>query len=125
MNATQAIASKTEQVACPRCNGKGHFVEFSGIWGGTCFQCKGSGKVAYRASKRVVRPVTAYQAERIQIIKTGDLSAMSYAQLHSLREFAHWPIPQCPELLNIWRERGDSHFFSAQEQNLSEMYSNR
>ncbi len=46
-----------KKIACPRCSGKG-----SGPWApanGTCYRCKGSGRVAYRAPR--VRKKTAAQ----------------------------------------------------------------
>lgn len=113
------MASKKLICDCPKCGGMGHIPAFSGIANGTCFRCAGAGKLAYRPKVKPVLPLTDYQAGIIGQIKEGDLSGLSYNELLELRNFAHWPIPQCPELLAIWRERGDPFFFAAQEERLA------
>lgn len=113
------MASKKEICTCPKCNGSGYIDAYRGIANGVCFTCNGAGKVAYRPTAKKVRPLTPCQVEMIETIKTGDLSKMTYNQLNSLRNSAHWHYPQCPDLLAIWRERGDPFFFAAQEARLA------
>ncbi len=105
-----------KQCECPKCGGTGDIPAFSGIANGVCFRCAGTGKIAYRASQRKVAPLTEYAARMIEQIKTADFSTFSFRNLSVARDFAHWPNPHCPELLSIWRERGDEHFFAAQEE---------
>jgi hypothetical protein len=104
---------------CPKCGGSGYIQAFAGIANGTCFRCAGTGKVAYRASKKMLPALTPYMAGIIETIKNADLSVMSYKQLSSLRDAAHYPTPHCPELLAIWRERGEEHFQAAQNERLA------
>lgn len=40
---------------CTRCNGQGRLPIFSGVLGGTCFKCKGSGKQAAKPGKPSVK----------------------------------------------------------------------
>lgn len=112
-------AATRRTMTCPKCQGTGDLPCFAGIANGVCFTCAGRGTVAYRVSRAKVRPLTDYQAGIIETIKTADLSGMTFGQLSSLRDFAHWPIPQCPELLSIWRERGEGLFMAAQEERLA------
>ncbi len=120
------MTKTTKTCDCPKCGGSGYISAFSGIAGGMCFRCAGKGKIAYRASAvKPVPPLTEQSAKIIETIKSGDLSGMTYGQLNRLRDFAHWPCPHCPELLSIWRERGDPYFFAAQEEKLAEFYANR
>lgn len=107
---------------CLKCGGTGYIAAFANIANGDCFTCKGTGKVHYKPrKKKKVTPLTDYQRETIETIKTADFSRMSYKQLFDLRKFAHWPIPQEPGLLEVWRERGETFFFEAQERRLAEM----
>jgi len=124
-NTNTNAAKMIQMMECPKCGGKGHFPEFAGIYNGTCFKCNGSGKVSYRASKANTAELSNYQIQLIETVKTADFSTMTFGQLSEIRNAAHYPIRQCPELLNIWRERGDSFFFAAQEQKLAGMYSSR
>jgi hypothetical protein len=104
---------------CPKCGGHGHIEAFSGIAGGVCFRCNGTGKVADRITARPTPPLSDYQAKMIQIVIGGDLSVMSYERLLALRDFAHWPTPHCPNLLSIWRDRGEGHFQESQAEKLA------
>jgi len=112
------MTTQTTTCDCYKCGGSGFIQAFSGIANGVCFTCKGSGKVTVKSFKRVVPPLTDYQAKLIETIKTADLSKMSFSQLNDLRNAAHWKYPQEPNLLAIWRERGDAYFFQAQNERL-------
>lgn len=123
MKTTMATTTKTCE--CDKCGGTGHIDAFRGIANGVCFRCNGTGKVAYRASKAKVAPLTPYLAGVIEKIKTADLSALSFEELSKLRTDAHWPTPHCPNLLEIWRERGEEYFQAAQAEKLQEFYASR
>lgn len=67
------------------------------------------------ARKKESRPMTDYQTLMVEIIRSGKLPS-DYAQLNELRTFAHLPIPQCPDLLELWREcGGEGCFLAAQK----------
>jgi hypothetical protein len=104
---------------CPKCGGSGYIAAYSGIANGVCFMCKGAGKLNYKPKAKKVQPLTPYLAGIIETIKTADFSTMEYGRLLALRDAAHWPTPHCPDLLKIWRERGESHFQEAQAERLS------
>jgi hypothetical protein len=71
------------------------------------------------------KPLTEYQIQEIAAIESGDTSAMTFGRLSQLRNFAHWPIPQRPELLNVWRERGEPYFQRLQTERLDAYYAER
>jgi DnaJ-class molecular chaperone len=110
---------------CPRCDGKGHVPGMGHVANGVCFKCGGRGYLFGRPSVKPVQPNTEYQERMIKLILEADLSGMTYDQLNTLRDFAHYPNPHYPNLLATWRERGDPHFFARQEDRLREMYANR
>ena len=108
---------------CPRCCGKGNIQAFSGIMGGVCFKCNGSVKCYGKPSKRQL-PIVSDAAKRsYNTIKTGDLESMSYRQLLSLRNDAHWNYDgtEIEDILKVWKERGEVHFQDAQEVYRSEV----
>lgn len=116
------IATAKKTMDCPKCGGTGDIPRYSGIANGVCFTCAGNGKVPYRViKKKPVPPLTESMAKFIETVKTGDLSKLSFGKLNELRNGCHWPTPHCPELLSIWRERGDPYFFAAQERHLSDI----
>lgn len=121
-------ATKTQKVACecPKCGGSGFIRAFSNIANGVCFTCAGNGTVMVRPGSKKVPVATEYQtkhAEFILNLTEEQLEKMTYSQLSFYRNFAHWPCPGYPDLLKVWREKGDPFFFAAQEQRLAEMYS--
>jgi len=74
-----------------------------------CFRCAGTGRV--KAGKvKPPKPMTEYQVTLATRITSDDLSNLGYGELMKLRDFAHWPFPQMPNLLNVWFERGECHF---------------
>lgn len=115
----------TTMVECFKCSGRGHIEAFSGIANGVCFRCKGVGKVKASIKPEVVKPLNAYQERMIAAITTGDMEGLTFGQLSELRDFAHWPVKQVPNLLAVWRERGEDLFMAAQEEHLEEFYANR
>lgn len=110
------MAAATITCECWKCGGTGYIAAFSGIANGTCFKCNGSGKLTGKAAKpKPVKPLTEWQRRQVDLIEKGDLSGLSFGQLSELRNFAHWPLPQVPTLLQTWRERGEQHFQAAQD----------
>lgn len=110
------------QYPCSKCDGKGTIQGFTHVLNGVCFRCGGTGKQKSRPRKQVLRPLTPFQQGIIDRILTGDMSQLGYAELHSLREDAHWHYPQYPNLLAIWRERGEPYFQAAQAERLAALY---
>ena len=109
---------------CPRCDGRKHMSEFANVANGVCFKCGGAGVVYAKPTKKVVRPITEYQAQLLALVTEGDLSNMSFGKLSTLRDFAQWPLAQCPTLLAIWFERGEGYFQAAQADKLATLYGN-
>lgn len=117
------MAAKMIKVECWKCGGSGHIEAFSHIASGDCFTCKGSGFKMVREGKvKPVAPLNEWQQEQVDAITSGDLSVLSYKQLAELRSFAHWPLKQAPNLLEIWRDRGEPHFQRRQEEKLAAYY---
>lgn len=104
---------------CQKCSGAGFIRAFANIANGVCFSCGGVGKVSRKPAVKKIAPLNPALARDIETIKNADLSAMSYGRLNDLRNTAHWPTPHCPDLLEIWRERGDPHFFARQEERIA------
>lgn len=120
------MTTSKKMMECPKCGGTGHIPHYAGIANGVCFTCAGNGKVAYRATKKKVVPMNAYFASLVETITKGDMSEMTFGQLLTLRDAAHGvPHPDCPNLLAIWRERGEQHFQAAQEERLATFRQNR
>jgi hypothetical protein len=115
---------------CYKCGGSGYIPAFSGIANGVCFTCNGEGKVYLKAERKPkpIKPATAYQVEQAEKIlnATDDqFSTMGYGELLKLRDFAHWPIKQYPQILKVWREKGESYFQVQQEIRWQEWRSNQ
>jgi len=110
-------------VTCPKCEGNGYIEGFGHVANGVCFRCAGNKTILVSAARlaamKAVKPLTPYQAEQVARIETADLSVLSYRQLLALRDFAHWPLPAAPRLLQTWRERGESHFQARQAERLA------
>lgn len=103
---------------CYKCSGTGYIAAFAGIANGECFRCAGTGRVkAGKASK--VKPMTDYQLSLADKVMNADLSTMGYGELLKLRDFSHWPYPQMPNLLTVWRERGEAHFQAKQAEKIA------
>lgn len=102
-------------MTCPKCDGKKTISGFSHVANGVCFRCNGAGVVQFR--KSTVKPMnqsTIDFCERVIALTEAELEVMSYQELLKLRDGCHWHYPQYPNLLNIWQEKGDKHFFAAQ-----------
>lgn len=57
------------RVACPRCGGRGRLPQFSGVLGGVCFACKGSGFVVRKSRPR--RPADRFAVSACSL-RTGE-----------------------------------------------------
>lgn len=110
------------QYACSKCEGKGRIQGFTHVQNGVCFRCGGTGKQASKPRKQVVKPLTPYQQAMVERITTGTIEDLGYADLKALRDFAYWPMPQHPELLTVWRDRGEAFFQAAQDERLAALY---
>lgn len=120
------MATQKKTFECPKCGGSGNIPAFSGIACGVCFRCNGSGKVLYRVSKKVVRPLSDHEAKWNEAIRSADFSIWGYNHLLFARNFAHGcPTPYFPNILEVWRARGEAFFQAAQEERLQEFYANR
>ena len=107
-------------VECPKCAGAGHIDAFRGIANGVCFRCAGNKTVMVRKGAiKPIPPMTDYTRKMIETIQTADLSGLTYGQLMTLRDFAHWPCPHCPTILADWRGRGEEFFQAAQEERIA------
>ena len=112
----ETMATATITCECWKCGGTGYIAAFSGIANGTCFKCNGSGKLTGKAAKpKPVKPLTEWQRQQVDLIEKGELSGLSFGKLSELRNFAHWPLPQVPNLLATWKQRGEEHFQAAQD----------
>lgn len=109
---------------CYKCGGSGYIAAFAGIANGECFRCSGTGRVKAGKSKPV-KPMTEYQTTLADKIANANLSGLGFGELSKLRDFAHWPLPQVPNLLQVWRERGEERFMALQEERLAEFYASR
>lgn len=99
---------------------------FRGVWGGRCFKCSGSGKVACKPRKpKAPNPLTEYQIMEINEILNGDHASMGYNRLLELDNFSCWPVAQYPNLRNDWMAGGRLFFVAAQDEKLNEMMRNR
>ncbi len=110
-------------MTCPKCDGKKYFECFGHVAQGVCFRCAGAGVVPYRKAKPMA-PASEYVikwAERIIAMTEEELEGMAYNHLLFLRDFAHHHIPQYPDLLAVWKAKGDKHFFAAQDERLQAM----
>ncbi len=107
-------------MTCPKCEGKKTIEGFSHVANGVCFRCAGSGVVKYRKPSPVkpMGPEAIAFCERILAITEAELETLSFAELNRLRDGCHWHYPQYPDLLKVWRDKGDAFFFAAQEQAL-------
>lgn len=120
MTATTKNATP-KTMPCPRCDGKKTIEGFSHVANGVCFKCGGSGVVKFRKASPP-RPMTEYQiavCERIIAITDEELAGLSYGELLKLRDNAHWHYPLYPNLLAVWRSKGEAHFQEAQAQRLA------
>jgi len=59
-----------EQITCGRCNGKGRITAYSGIYGGVCFGCNGSGTKFTRkgaTAQKAFRAATTIEASELAV----------------------------------------------------------
>lgn len=116
-------------ITCPKCDGAKRITGFSHVANGVCFRCEGNGTILVRpAAVKPVAPLSPFQAGRVKLIAEGSdetFAGMNYHQLLELRDFAHWPLKQVPNLLELWRAKGEGFFQAAQEEKLEEFYARR
>jgi hypothetical protein len=105
---------------CAKCDGKGTIRGFSHVLHGVCFRCGGTGTVASKPRQQTVKPFTPYQQRLYDaLMDDAYLESATYGQLLTLRDFARWPYPCCPELYQTWRTRGEAYFQAAQAERLA------
>ena len=90
--------AQTEQVTCPRCNGRGEFRCYGHIWGGTCFQCEGTGTVTRRLKSvaqqaREAAQKEAAAAEQAAMIAKGNAIMERILALYE----GHWQVKRARE----------------------------
>jgi hypothetical protein len=102
----------TATANCPKCSGKGNISYYAGIAGGTCFRCKGTGRITARSAQATARAAQREAANDRK--RTADLSVKEEAALakygddfrlaKALSKFNH---PVAAQAAGVWADMRD------------------
>lgn len=126
------MSDKTSKCECFKCGGTGHIQAFSGIAGGVCFQCKGSGELTFERVQQARQELSAANRRRCDWILNATpetYANLNWSQINDARNFAHnYTMNRAAADLygnsvwNAWRSQGgEQRFQELQETKRSDL----
>lgn len=102
----------TATAKCPKCNGNGKISCYSGIAGGTCFRCKGTGRITGRsaqAASRAAQREAANDRKRAAALAEKEQAAAAkygsdFRLARALSRFNH---PVASRACGVWTDMRD------------------